>query len=111
MKSLIRVDKVVQGARVALLGLNFKENWSDSRNSKVMDIIRELAEYGITPVVTDPVADAAEALRFYGLEIVSVEKIQNMNAVILAVAHDVFSDISASEMDRFFLTVKKSYWI
>ena len=107
VKSLIRADKIVQGAGVAILGLTFKENCPDSRNSKVMDIIRELAEYGITPVVVDPVADAAEARRLYGIEIVSVEKIQNMDAVILAVAHDVFSHISAAEMDRFFKTGRK----
>ena len=96
VKSLIAADKPVKGARVAVLGFTFKENCPDTRNSKVMDIVNELQEYGITPVITDPVADAEEAKRIYGLDFdtMDAEKIRDMDAVILAVAHDEFKALT-----------------
>ena len=61
VKKLIAADKAVRSVRVAILGFTFKENCPDTRNSKVMDIVNELREYGIEPVISDPVADADEA--------------------------------------------------
>lgn len=102
VKNLIKSEKSVKNARVAILGFTFKENCPDTRNSKVFDIVKELREYGIEPIVTDPVADVAEAKRLYGLEFADMTQIQNMDAVILAVAHDAFSKLSMEDINKFF---------
>ena len=107
VKKLISADKPVKGAKVAILGFTFKENCPDTRNTKVIDIVRELQEYGVEPIVADPAADADEARRLYGIEFVDMSAIQGMDAVILAVAHDEFSGLSRSEIDRFFAPGKK----
>ena len=102
VKSLIAAGKNVKGANVAVLGFTFKENCPDTRNTRVIDIVRELREYGIEPVVADPVADAAEAKRLYGIEFADLDDIRDMDAVILAVAHDEFKSLAPAEMNRFF---------
>ena len=107
VKQLIAADKPVKNARVAILGFTFKENCPDTRNSKVMDIVNELHEYGITPVITDPVADAEEAKRIYGLCFDTMDAVKDMDAVILAVAHDQFKDLTMEEVDSFFGPGKK----
>lgn len=107
VKSLIAANKAVKGARVAILGFTFKENCPDTRNTKIIDIVRELEEYGITPAIADPEADAAEAKRLYGVEFVDMDTIRDMDAVILAVAHPKFSHFTMADMDKFFGTGKK----
>ena len=107
VKSLIASDKAVKGAKVAILGFTFKENCPDTRNTKVLDIVNELKEYGITPVIADPEADAAEARMLYGIEFADAETIHGMDAVILAVAHNEFCNITVAEMDKFFCEGKK----
>ena len=102
IKTLIKVDKHVKNARVAILGFTFKENCPDTRNSKVFDIVKELREYGIEPVIADPIADAAEAKRLYGVKFVDKSEVKNMDAVILAVAHAQFANFSMGEIDSFF---------
>ena len=102
VKNLIAAGKNVKGANVAILGFTFKENCPDTRNTKVIDIVHELREYGIAPVVADPEADAAEVKRLYGIEFSAPDAIRNMDAVILAVAHDCFQSLTRTEMDRFF---------
>ena len=102
VKSLIAADKAVKGARVAILGFTFKENCPDTRNTKVIDIVNELREYGITPVIADPEADAAEAKMLYGVEFTDMDMIRDMDAVILAVAHTEFSGFTMAQMDAFF---------
>ena len=84
------------------MGFTFKENCPDTRNSKVFDIVKELREYGIEPVIADPIADAAEAKRLYGVKFVDKSEVKNMDAVILAVAHAQFANFSMSEIDSFF---------
>ena len=78
-----------------------------SENSKIIDIVKELNEYGIQPVIADPEADADEAKRLYGIEFVDMNTIRDMDAVILAVAHKAFSNFSIAETDRFFGPGKK----
>lgn len=107
VKNLIQVDKAVKGARVAILGFTFKENCPDTRNTKIIDIIHELNEYGIDPVVVDPKADADEAKRLYGIEFVDIESINNMDAVILAVAHDDFDSLTIDQLNSFYGPGKK----
>ena len=92
----------MKNARVAILGFTFKENCPDTRNTKVIDIYRELQEYGITPVVADPAADAAEAKRLYSIEFVDMASIGNMDAVILAVAHEQFQDLGVADFDKLY---------
>lgn len=107
VKNLIKADKAVKNAKVAVLGFTFKENCPDTRNSKIFDIIKELREYGIEPLIADPTADAEEAKRIYGVEFVDLASIKNADAVVLAVAHDEFSKFTMQEMDKFFGDGKK----
>ena len=102
VKNLIKADKAVKGAKVAILGLTFKENCPDTRNTKVIDIVKELREYGIEPVIADPAADAAEAKRLYGIEFTELSDIKGMDAVVLAVAHDAFSAFTMAQIDALF---------
>ena len=105
VKSLIKADTPVKTAKVALLGFTFKENCPDTRNTRVIDIYHELQEYGITPVIAEPVADPAEAKREYGIDFVDIDSIRDMDAVILAVAHDEFSSLTQADFDKMFKNV------
>ena len=107
VKNLIKADKTVRGAKVAILGFTFKENCPDTRNAKVIDIVKELWEYGIEPVIADPTADATEAKRLYDVEFATLDAIKDMDAVVLAVAHEVFAKFSMEQMNQFFGTGKK----
>ena len=102
VKQLIQLSKPVKGARVAVLGFTFKENCPDTRNSKVFDIVKELREYGIEPVIADPQADAAEAERLYGIKMSPLSDVKDMDAVILAVAHKEFAGLSVADVDKYF---------
>ena len=107
VKNLIKADKTVRGAKVAILGFTFKENCPDTRNTKVIDIVKELWEYGIEPVIADPTADATEAKRLYDVEFATLDAIKDMDAVVLAVAHEAFAKFSMEQMNQFFGTGKK----
>ena len=98
VKKLIQADVAVKNAKVAILGFTFKENCPDTRNTKIIDIYNELKEYGITAMIADPAADADEAKRLYGIDFVSVDAVRNMDAVILAVAHEEFKNLSVQDM-------------
>ncbi len=102
VKSLIKVSIPVKHARVAILGFTFKENCPDTRNTKVIDIYKELGEYGIEPVVVDPAADAEEAKRLYGISFQTMDAVHDMDAVIIAVAHDAFLKFGRKEIDAFY---------
>ncbi len=102
IKLMAKSGVPISGAKVAVLGLTFKENCPDTRNSRVVDIIHELREYGIEPVVCDDVADKGGAEREYGLELTEFEKVNNCDAVILAVAHDEFKELSMSDYDALY---------
>ena len=102
VKKLIAADKAVKGAKVAILGFTFKENCPDTRNTKVIDIVNELKEYGIEPIIADPQADAEEAKRLYGFEFVDVNEIRDMDAVVLAVAHKEFKEYSSANIEKMY---------
>ncbi len=102
VKNLIKVNIPVKTARVAILGFTFKENCPDTRNTKVIDIYNELGEYGIRPIVVDPAADAAEAERLYGITFGSLKDVKDMDAVVVAVAHDVFAKLTKADVDKFY---------
>lgn len=87
IKNLIQAGFQVKGAHVSVLGLTFKEDCPDLRNSKVIDVIRELESYGVTVHVHDPVASAEEAKHEYGVNLVSWEHLPRSNAIVAAVSH------------------------
>jgi UDP-N-acetyl-D-galactosamine dehydrogenase len=101
VKELIRAGKAVKGARVLVLGLTFKENVPDIRNSKVVDVVRELEDYGIEVLVHDPLADPAETRHEYNLELIALDAVGPVDAVILAVAHDQFTALDVACLQQF----------
>jgi len=90
VKLLIRQELNVRQAKVVVLGLSFKEDVPDIRNSRVVDIVREFAEYDVRPWVHDPLISSAEVEREYGMALAGEEDLQDADAVIVAVAHDTF---------------------
>ena len=103
MKLLREQDRAIKGARIAVIGLTFKENVPDLRNSRVPDIINELREYGIDPIVHDPMASGEEALREYGIELRPFDALKDLDAVILAVPHQD----SLDQLDRIVSSVRE----
>ncbi|MEG1256967.1 nucleotide sugar dehydrogenase [Clostridium sp.] len=97
VKSLIKANKRVKGAKIAVLGLTFKEDCPDTRNTKIVDIINELAEYEVNVVAADPVACKNEIKHEYGLDMVNMEDIHGMDAVILAVSHHQYRDMTIND--------------
>ncbi|MCF7821092.1 MAG: nucleotide sugar dehydrogenase [Mariprofundaceae bacterium] len=95
---MIRAGVRVKGARVGVLGLTFKENCSDLRNTKVIDCIRELESMGVEVLVHDPVADPADAQREYGISLVSFDDIKPADAMIVAVGHRQFVGMGAADL-------------
>ena len=102
VKKLIQADVPVKNARVAILGFTFKENCPDTRNTKIIDIFNELKEYGITAEISDPAADADEAKRLYGIEFVDITALKQLDAVVLAVAHDEFKRLDLKTIDALY---------
>ena len=102
VKQLIAADKSIKKAKVGCLGITFKEDCPDTRNSKVNDILQELREYGIRPVVCDPVADAPDAKRFYGVDLVSIDELSDLDCLIIAVAHSEFAALTNEDIMNMF---------
>ena len=102
LKMMLKAGKETKTAKVAILGFTFKENCPDTRNSKVYDVYRELKEYNINTVVCDPTADAPEARALYGIEFCSFDEVHDCDAVIVAVAHDMFKNLDIATIDTFY---------
>jgi UDP-N-acetyl-D-galactosamine dehydrogenase len=98
VKKMIQANKPIKGANVAILGITFKEDCPDSRNTRVIDIIRELKEYGVNVQVIDPVADAQEVEEEYRIHLNRLEDLRGVDAVIFAVAHEEFINLSLQEI-------------
>ncbi|MGV8058610.1 MAG: nucleotide sugar dehydrogenase [Smithellaceae bacterium] len=98
IKLLIAADKQVRNTRVAILGLSFKENVPDLRNTRVIDIINELKEYGVEVLVHDPLALPEEARLHFGLELASMKDIHDVDAIVLAVAHRTYQDMGLTRI-------------
>ena len=94
LKMMINADLNIKGSRVGVLGLTFKENCPDLRNTKVVDIIEELKSYGVKVVVHDSMADPVEADRYYGIQLCEWDKFENLDAIILAVPHKQYKEIT-----------------
>jgi UDP-N-acetyl-D-galactosamine dehydrogenase len=98
VKEMILADHSILGATITLLGLTFKEDCPDIRNSKVVDIIHELKDYGINVQVCDPHADSREAVHEYGVTLVAPQDLAPASAVILAVAHKEFKQLDVAQL-------------
>ena len=98
IKMMIASDIQVNKARVAVLGISFKENVPDLRNTRVIDIINELKDYGVEVLVHDPLADPDEARQHYNIELTSLRTIKNVDAVVLAVAHNNYKEMGLSRI-------------
>lgn len=107
VKKLVSSDVPLKDAKVIVLGLTFKENCPDIRNTRVVDIIQELQEYGIVPVVVDPLVDPEDAARTYGINMSALENIHNADAIILAVPHDEFLSFTLKDLDKLYGSHKK----
>ena len=97
---LAAADCSIGRARVGVLGVTFKENVPDVRNSKTLDIVRELNSYSIKPIVHDPLADSATVWKEYAIELLPLEAFTKMNLLILAVSHRAYSDLCAEGICR-----------
>jgi UDP-N-acetyl-D-galactosamine dehydrogenase len=100
VKKMIEAGKAIKGSRVLVLGLTFKENVPDIRNTRVIDIIDELKSYGVTPVVHDPMADAAETRHEYDIDLADLEGQDVFDAVVYAVSHEHFDSLAAADFAK-----------
>lgn len=101
VKAMLKRRIQVDGARVLVLGLTFKENCPDLRNTRVVDVVRELQDYGIEVDVHDPWADPEEARHEYAVDLVAAPMAESYDAIILAVAHDTFRNNGAEKLRRY----------
>ncbi|MEK8053333.1 nucleotide sugar dehydrogenase [Ideonella sp. DXS22W] len=100
IKNMIASGSYIKGARVNVLGLTFKENCGDLRNSKVIDIIRELESYGVDVFVADPQAEAEEAMHEYGVRLTPYDDLPRADAIVAAVSHQEFASLSAEDIGK-----------
>ncbi|SDO05918.1 nucleotide sugar dehydrogenase [Alkalicoccus daliensis] len=108
VKKMIKANKQIQGAKVAIFGFTFKENTPDVRNTRIIDITEELEEYGVEVKIIDPVADKEDLLRVYGITLSEVEEVNDVDAVIMAVPHEAFKMIKLEDIKKMFKITKKS---
>ena len=106
VKLLIKADKQIKGAKVMIMGFTFKENVPDCRNTRVIDIVSELMEYGIDVYVTDPITDKMDVKREYGLELLTYEEIDKVDAVIVAVSHREYASLTLNQLKNKYYTNK-----
>ena len=104
IKHMIASGSHIKGAKVNVLGLTFKEDCGDLRNSKVIDIIHELQSYGAEVFVTDPQADVDEAMHEYGVKLVSYEDLPRADAIVAAVAHQEYAALAIDDFCRKLVT-------
>src|SRR5699024_6540481 len=102
IKKLIESDKIVRQSKVVIFGVTFKENCPDTRNSKVFDIVESLKAYGIDPVFVDEQADKKEAKEFYGIDLISIDDINDADCLVFTVAHNEFKDLKLKDLNRFY---------
>jgi len=102
VRKMIEAGQAPKHSKVAILGLTFKENCPDTRNSKVDDIIKRLNEYGISPVVVDPWANEQEVMHEYGVTLTKLDDVSDVDCVIVAVAHNEFRALSLEEIKKLY---------
>jgi UDP-N-acetyl-D-galactosamine dehydrogenase len=102
VKKMINANKQIKGSKVAIFGITFKENCPDVRNTKVVDLINELKEYGVEVEIVDPVADKEDLKEVYDIETITKNEIKDADGVIFAVAHDEFSEFNLGDIKDFY---------
>lgn len=102
VKKMVEAGQAPAKSNVVIMGITFKENCPDIRNSKVVDIIKGLNEYGITPKIVDPWADKEDVNKEYGLELIDMDSVHDVDCLIVAVAHENFKQIDSSELEKLF---------
>lgn len=102
IREMVQAGLAPAKAKVGVLGITFKENCPDVRNSKVDDILRRFKQYGIKPLVCDPWADAADAKKSYGVDLLPMDQMKDLDAVVVAVAHDKFTAMSSEDYKALF---------
>lgn len=95
IKNLIKAGKKIRDSRIAILGITFKENCNDIRNTRVLDIINELHSYGVKAFVHDPIASPEAVKKAYKIDLVKLDDLADMDGIIIAVAHDQFKNLPA----------------
>lgn len=105
IKELVQSGIVVKAAKVLIMGITFKENCPDSRNSKVVDIVNGLKEYGVEPIVTDPLADSEVTQKEYGIDLQPLKERMDADCVVFAVAHDAYKQLSFDCTEKLFKDV------
>ena len=105
IKKMIEAGQAPKKSKVVILGLTFKENCPDTRNSKVDDIIKHLNTYGIKPIIVDPWASERDALHEYGVKLTKLEDVKNVDCVIVAVAHNEFKKLGLGRIKELYRNV------
>ncbi len=107
IKKMIESDVKIKGAKILVMGLTFKENVPDLRNSKIVDVINELKDYGVEVIVNDPVAEKADAKNEYGIDLIDMTKISEVDAVILAVNHNEYKKLKIKDLKMLYKNTKR----
>jgi len=102
VKQILKNNIDIKQAKLGILGITFKEDCPDVRNSKVNDIIKELNEYGIKPLVCDPIADKNDTKKFYGIDLVDINELKQLDCLIIAVAHKEFKQLTNEEISNMY---------
>ena len=105
IRKMIKAGQAPKNSKVVILGLTFKENCPDTRNSKVDDIIKQLSKYGIEPTVVDPWASEKDAMHEYGVTLTPIEEVAGADCIIVAVAHNEFRALSLNDIKKYFKDV------
>ena len=107
VKALISQNKDLTKARVGILGFTFKEDCPDTRNTKVYDIVKELNEFGIEPIIVDPQADKEETKDIYNIDLEEYDDLKYLDALLVAVSHKEFKNLDKEEIAKLFSDDKK----
>jgi UDP-N-acetyl-D-galactosamine dehydrogenase len=102
IKNLIKTNKLIRNAKIYIMGITFKENCPDIRNSKVEDIIKKLKEYQIDVKIVDPVADEEEVRNTYQISVTKLEDVKEADCILFAVSHSQFKALSLQEVNAMF---------
>jgi UDP-N-acetyl-D-galactosamine dehydrogenase len=102
LKQLIKAGRQIEGCKILVMGITFKENCPDIRNSKVIDIINELKEYEIEVDIVDPLAEESEVQREYGMNLSKLEDVTDIDAIIFAVPHEKFKNITLKDLKKIY---------
>ncbi len=111
VKKMIEAGQAPKKSKVVILGLTFKENCPDTRNSKVDDIIKQLSTYGIKPLVVDPWASERDAMNEYGVTLTDISEVKDADCVIVAVAHNEFKALSLNDIKKFYKNCNEAVFI